>query len=315
MSRRIVVTGAFSYIGAAVARELLRRGHAVHTLTNRTAPPAVSDDRITTAPLRFGSDALVAELSGADALVNTYWIRLPHAGQTFATAVRNSRTLHAAAKRAGVRRVVHVSVSNARSGRNLGYFAGKADVEECVRQTHASFAIVRPTLVVGPADVLTNNIAWFLRRFPFFPMPDGGQYRLQPITLSDTGRIVCDALESPDSQEIDAAGPQIITFAELVRLIARACGVRRWFPAAPGWLALAGIRLVEPILRDVVLTHEELLGLEQELLLSHAPPLGRESVEDVLLAQGETIGRRYANDLYRHFGDGRRTAVTDPRGK
>jgi NADH dehydrogenase len=110
---------------------------------------------------------------GADALINTYWVRLPYAGQTFDTAVENSRLLLQAAAAAGVRRVVHLSVSNASAGTNLGYYRGKAEVEQAVRALGVPFAIVRPTLVVGPADVLTNNIAWFLRRFPLFPLPAG----------------------------------------------------------------------------------------------------------------------------------------------
>jgi NADH dehydrogenase len=315
MSRRVVLTGAFSYTGAAVAGELLRRGgYAIHTLTNRRPPPG-ADEAITIAPLRFERGHLVEQLAGAEVLVNTFWVRLPHAGQTFETAVEASRLLFDAAAAAGVQRIVHVSVSNAAAGTNLGYYRGKAEVEAALRrQRGPSWAIVRPTLVVGPGDVLTNNIAWFLRRFPVFPMPDGGRCRLQPVTLADTARIICDALEAPDDGlELDAAGPEILTFAGYVRLVARACGVRRWFLSVPGWLSLALLRLVGLVLRDVVLTREELLGLEQDLLLSHAPPTGQQSVRAFLEEHGDALGRRYVNDLRRHFTAGRDRAVLDHR--
>jgi len=268
VSQRIVLTGAFSYTGAAVAKQLLHRGASVHTLTRRR-PPA-SAGPISVAPLRFDAAHLQQQMVGADVLINTYWLRLPYAGQTFDTAVKNSRLLLQAAAAAGVRRVIHVSVSNASAGTNLGYYRGKAEVEQAVRALGVPFAIVRPTLVVGPADVLTNNIAWFLRRFPLFPLPAGGRYRLQPVTLDDTARIICDQLEGPDAVELDAAGPERMTFAEYVRLLARACGVRRWICSFPGGLTLALLRLVGVFLRDVVLTREELLGLEQELLLSRS---------------------------------------------
>jgi NADH dehydrogenase len=310
MDRRAVVTGAFSYIGAAVASELCGRGWQVHTLTRRHAPSG--ETQVTASDLRFDAEYLEQVLRNADAFVNTYWIRFPQAGQDFGTAVERSRQLIGAAKRAGVRRLVHVSVSNAALDARLGYYRGKALVEDVVRAARMSFAIVRPTLVVGPSDVLTSNIAWFLRRFPVFPLPKGGHYRLQPVTLGDTGRIVADAIESHQDLEVDAAGPDVLSFRQYVRLVAKACGVRRLILAAPAWLSFAALRLVEAWLHDVVLTREELDGLEQELLVSRAPALGRESVGRWLLEHGAALGRSYVNDRERHFGLGRSQPILIP---
>lgn len=305
--RRVVVTGAFSYTGAAVARELLARGYEVHTLTHRRPPP---DTRgITSAPLVFDAAEVSRELEGAVGFINTFWIRLPYGKQTFETAVADSCRLVEAARAEGVR-FVHVSVSNASAGKNLGYYRGKAQVEEAVRRDLENYAIVRPTLVVGPGDVLTNNIAWFLRRFPVFPLPDGGRARLQPVTLADTARIIVDALEAGDPVEVDAAGPETLTFAEYLRALRDACGVRRAFVSVPNSVALGALGLVEPFLRDIVLTREELLGLEQELLTSSAPPLGTESVRQWLEQHGTELGRRYVNDIERHFGRGSSEALT-----
>jgi NADH dehydrogenase len=307
--QRAVVTGAFSNIGSAVAGELLRRGCEVHTLTNRRPPEGVA--RVTAAPLRFDLEHLTRELDGADVVVSTYWVRLPHAGKSFDTAVADLQMLIDAATRVGVGRFVHVSVSNASLESGLGYYRGKARVDEAVRQSGLSHAIVRPTLVVGPYDVLSGNIAWFLRHFPVFPLPDGGRCRLQPVTLADTGRIIADAAQATGNLDIDAAGPETYTFREYVELLARACGIRRLMVPAPSWLALAGLRVVELLLRDIVLTREELDGLQQELLLSGAPPTGSESVEQWLMDHGDGLGRRYINDLRRHFGDG----AADPIGR
>jgi len=298
--RRAVVTGAFSYTGAAVARRLIERGWRVHTLTNRRAPDDAPE--MTAAPLRFDADHLARELDGADLFVNTYWVRLPARGQDFDTARTRSQILIDAAVSAGVGRLVHVSVSNAAAGRALGYYGGKAQVEEAVRAAGLSHAIVRPTLVVGPNDVLTNNIAWFLRRVPLFLMPRAGRARLSPITLDDTARIIVDAGDRSDDAEMDAAGPDTMTFAEYIRCLARACGVRRLFLRAPDALVLGMLRAAGVLLRDVILTREELLGLEQELLFTHAEPLGRESVPDWLMQNGADLGRTYINDMRRHFG-------------
>jgi NADH dehydrogenase len=198
---------------------------------------------------------------------------------------------------------VHVSVSNAHEGQNLGYYSGKSAVEDKVRGLAGSHAIVRPTLVVGPADVLTSNIAWLLRHFPLFPVP-GGRARLQPITLQDTARIIADLIERNDNIEVDAAGPDVMTFMEYVSLIATACRLRRLIFPAPAWIAFAGLYIMKLLLGDIVLTREELLGLKQELLISHQPPLGAQSVKTWLIEHGEQLGRHYVNDLNRHFGVG-----------
>ena len=296
MNNRTVITGAFSYTGAAVADELLNRGHEVHTLTNRR-----SDKQITSAPLKFDQEHLETQLRGAETFINTYWIRLPYAGQTFDTAVENSRLLISAAKNAGVKRIVHISVSNAEKGTNLGYYHGKNQVEKFLRESGAPYSIVKPTLIVGPGDVLTNNIAWFLRRLPLFLVPGGGRYRIQPVMLNDVAKITADAAEASGNLEVDAAGPTIITFRDYVKKLAKACGLRRWIFGAPIWMALPALKLVGLLLRDIILTREEVLGLKQELLVTSSPPLGKESVEDWLINNGRHLGRKYANDLDRHW--------------
>jgi uncharacterized protein YbjT (DUF2867 family) len=306
---RIGLTGAYGYIGSATARRLRDAGYEIHTLTNRTG---LRVDGITAAPLRFELEYLIDQMRGLDTFINNYWIRIPYAGQTFRSAVANNAMLVEAAKRAGVRRYVYVSVSNPDRGRNLAYYDGKLQCEHAVRASGLSYGIVRPTLVVGPQDVLTNNIAWFLRRFLVFPMPGDGHYRIQPATLDDAGRIITELALSSDNVTVDVAGPDIVTFREYVSLLAEVCGVRRWMPSVPNALALVGIRCVEPFLRDVTLTREELLGLQQELLISHDPPLGKQSVLDWLRGQLD-FGRGYVNDVHRHFGAGKNAPVLDPR--
>jgi dephospho-CoA kinase len=207
-----------------------------------------------------------------------------------------------------------VSVSNASPDSDLAYFAGKGRVEGILRESGLSRAIVRPTLVVGPPDILVSNIAWLLRRFPLFLLPGGGRYRLQPILLSETGRILAEAAESSAALEIDAAGPEILTFRDLVRLVARSIGKRRWIVGAPAWLSMAALKCVEPFVRDRILVREEYLGLSRDLLVSRALPLSSIPVGEWLLAHGDDLGRTWTNDLRRHFGEGRGDPVLAPAG-
>lgn len=297
-----VVTGAFSYTGHAVAGSLLARGWRVRTLSNRAAPILTHDAEMPRAPLQFANpDALVSFLRGADLLVNTYWIRYPCHGLTFDDAVANSAVLLASAVTAQVPRIAHVSVSNPAPDDPLDYYRGKAQVEAIVRGLGVSHAIVRPTLVVGPRDVLVNNIAWFLRRFPAFAMPGSGEYRVQPVTLDDVGEIVADAAGAHGDVTWDAAGPDVVTFEDLVRAVASAVGRRRPIGHLPPRVALTLLRGVGLVLREVVLSRQELDGLMAERLVSHEPPRGRSSVIAWIAAHGDELGRSYASEVARHF--------------
>ncbi|UCF69232.1 MAG: NAD(P)H-binding protein [Acidobacteriota bacterium] len=205
---RAVVTDAISNIGAAAARALVSNGFRIHILTNRA--PSNETSHCFTA-LRFDPQHLADQMAGADVFIDAYWVRLAYAGQTFASAVANNRLLIDAARKAGVRRYVHVSVNNPDGAPNLGYNRGKAEVEEYLTASSLSYGIVRSTLVVGPNDVLTNNIAWFVRRFPLFPMPRGRHRHLRPVTLDDTGTMIGKLARQTDHRIIDATGPDVMT--------------------------------------------------------------------------------------------------------
>ena len=296
-----VVTGAFSFTGSAVARSLLRRGFGVRTLTNRREAVNDPGGDIEVYPLQFSNPArLVEAMRGAGLFVNTYWVRYPYVGVSFDDAVANTAVLLRAAVEAGVRRIVHVSVSNPSPEAPLGYYRGKAQAEALLRSLGVSHAIVRPTLVVGANDILVNNIAWFLRRFPLFAMPGSGRYRLQPVTLTDVGEIVAEAALSGDDMTVDAAGPDVLTFEQLVRAIAGAIGRRAGIVHLPTAVALALIRLVGLARGEVILSREELAGLMSELLVSHEPARGKESVLAWLAEHGPELGRTYASELDRH---------------
>src|SRR2546422_8095369 len=107
-----IVTGAFSYTGKYIAQRLLALGQPIKTLTRR--PPVDHNKRLSVAPLDFADrDGLVGALRGTTTLYNTYWVRFPRGRVTFRQAVANSERLIQAAVAAGVRRIVHISVTSA----------------------------------------------------------------------------------------------------------------------------------------------------------------------------------------------------------
>src|SRR5712691_3963817 len=225
MAEFSVVTGAFSYTGRYIAQRLLALGQPVRTLI-RSRPPD-SDRRIEVAPLDFADrNGLTDSLRGATTLYNTYWVRFPRGRVTFERAVDNSERLIEAAVAAGVRRIVHISVTNAEANSSLPYFKGKGVVEEAIKRSGLSYAIIRPTLIFGQEDILLNNIAWFLRRVPVFGIPGNGSYRVQPVFVEDVADLAVFAASQAENLVMDAVGPEIYTFEALVRALHDAVGSR-----------------------------------------------------------------------------------------
>ena len=297
-----VVTGAYSFTGRFIAQRLMAQERNIRTLTNHPQRAGAEEIRAEAAPLQFADrEALVESMRGAEVLYNTYWVRFRHERASFGEAVANTRVLMGAARDAGVRRVVHISVSNPSEDSPLDYYAGKARAERAVRESGLSWAIVRPTLIFGQGDILINNIAWMLRRFPIFGIPGRGDYRLQPVAGEDVAEIATWAAEQVDNLTVDAAGPDIIYYSEMVESIAIAVERHPRFVYLSPRNALRAVRLLGRMINDIVLNEPELEGLMSELLVSSERPRGTRRLDNWLLTHADSVGRTYASELARHW--------------
>ncbi len=297
-----VVTGAFGYTGKYITRRLLNAGRRVRTITGHPNRENCFGDAVEVAPMNFNDPAgLVRSLRGASVLYNTYWVRFNHGRATFDEAVTNSRALIEAAKEAGVRRIVHLSIANPSVDSPLAYYSGKAQVENAIAESGLSYAILRPTVIFGLEDILINNIAWFVRHFPVFAIPGTGRYQLQPMFVEDLADLATAAAQDVRDLVLDAVGPEIFTFAELVERIARVIGTRSRLVRVSPWVALQLLRLGGPIVGDVILTREEIEGLMANLLVSRQPATGQTRFSEWLGQNSATLGLKYASELKRHY--------------
>jgi uncharacterized protein YbjT (DUF2867 family) len=297
-----VVTGAFGFSGRHIANRLLLRGEQVRTLTNHSQPGSPLYGRVQVSPLDFRNrDALAESMKGASVLYNTYWIRFSYGGLSHERAVQNTKALIQAAEVAGVKRIVHISITNPSNDSPLPYFKGKAQLEEAIQSSSLSYAILRPAVLFGEGDILLNNIAFMLKRFPIFAIPGSGEYHVQPIFVDDLAELAVESGKRSECSIVDAVGPEIYTYTELVRMIRSAVGSKSWIVHMPPAIVRRASCLLGAILKDVVLTQDEIRGLMANLLVSHQPPTGRTSLRTWLTSHAQGIGSTYASELARHY--------------
>jgi NADH dehydrogenase len=300
MKMKITVTGAFGYSGKYIARRLLDAGHEVSTLTNSFRRENPFEGKVQALPFHFDQPSLLAEsLRGVAVLINTYWVRFDHRRFTHHEAVENTKILFDAAKKAGVQRIVHVSITNPDITSSLPYFRGKAELEEYLPTLGVSHCILRPTVLFGKEDVLINNIAWALRHLPFYGLFGKGDYRLQPIYVDDLAAAAVAAASGKANEIINAIGLETFTYRELVATVARSLGLSRLLVPLPPELAYWACRLVGLLMRDVVVTREEIRGLMENRLFVAAPPLGATRLSHWIAQNQESLGRTYTSELAR----------------
>ena len=294
------VTGAFGYSGKYITERLLARGQRVLTLTNSPHRPNPWGGRIGVRALSFDApERLVDALRGVAVLYNTYWVRFNHRGFTHAEAVKNTQVLFAAAREAGVRRIVHVSITHPSEASPLEYFSGKARLERALAESGVSHAILRPAVLFGKEDILINNIAWVLRHLPVVGVFGDGAYKLQPIHVDDLAQLAVEQGAGDGCVTIDAIGPETFTYRGLIEAIGTIIGRRRPVVSVPPALGYGVGWAIGKLVGDVVITREEIRGLMDNLLWVDAPPAGTTRLTDWARDHAATLGLHYTSELAR----------------
>lgn len=302
-----VVTGGFGFSGKYIAQRLLDKGHQVKTLTNSPHRKNPFAGRVKACPFNFADPRKLTEsLQGASVLYNTYWVRFNYKTFTYAEASNNTLTLFEAAKKAGVKRVVHVSIVNPSEGSHLEYFSGKAKLEKALKESGLSYSVLRPAVLFGKEGILINNIAWVLRKFPIFVIFGDGNYRLQPIHVGDLAKLAVEQGGKPENTIINAIGPETFTYKELVKKIGRIIGKTKPVISVPPALGYIISNIVGKLMHDVVVTHDEIEGLMEDLLYVDAPPAGTTRLTEWATKHAASLGKNYASELAR-----RRDRISD----
>ena len=294
------VTGAFGYSGKYIAQRLLDKGCKVITITNSGNRQNPFGDKLQTFPFNFDNpEKLVETLKGVSVLYITYWVRFNHKMFTHADAVRNTITLFESAAKAGVERIIYVSITNPSEDSHLEYFSGKGKLEKILKDLGVSYAILRPAVLFGKEDILINNIAWALRKLPVFGVFGHGQYRLQPIYVDDLAEIAVQEGENRENKIINCIGPETFTYQGLVEKIASIIGKKRLIVSVPPIFGYVVGSIIGKIVNDLFITREEIDGLMADLLYVESPPNGKTKLTEWAQAHSDSLGLYYSSELAR----------------
>jgi uncharacterized protein YbjT (DUF2867 family) len=294
------VTGAFGYSGKYIAKRLLDNGCEVITLTNSGNRPNPFGDRLQAFPFNFSNpEKLVESLKGVAVLYITYWVRFNHKMFSHADAVRNTTTLFESAAKAGVERIIYVSITNPSEDSQLEYFKGKGKLEKILKDLGVSYAILRPAVLFGKEDILINNIAWALRRLPVFGVFGHGRYRLQPIYVDDLAEIAVQEGANRENKIINCIGPETFTYSGLAETLGTIIGKKRPIVPVPPLFGYIVGKIIGMAVRDSFITREEIDGLMADLLFVDSPPTGKTKLTEWAREHAATLGKRYSSELAR----------------
>ena len=294
------VTGAFGYSGKYIAQSLLGKGHQVITITNSRHRPNPFGRKLPAFPYNFDSpEKLIETLKGVSVLYITYWVRFNHKTFTHADAVRNTITLFESAAKAGVERIIYVSITNASTDSHLEYFSGKGKLENVLKDLGVSYAILRPAVLFGKEDILINNIAWALRRLPVFGVFGEGGYRLQPVYVDDLAEIAVQEGGKRENETVNCIGPETFTYRGLVETIGAVIGKKRPVIPVPPLIGYVAGSIIGKMVGDLFITREEIDGLMRDLLYVQTAPTGKTKLTEWVREHADTLGRHYSSELAR----------------
>ena len=299
------VTGAWSFSGRHVAERLLASGWTLRSISNRSPSPEGDQHNGLVRRIGYTHDVerLATELSGCRVVVSNFWTRhdkppIGHRGPWLShlQAVDQSAVLIKAAARAGVERLVWTSITNPGQDPDLSYFAGKAVVEQLVRGSGLSYAILRPACFFGGGGILIDNVAWAARHLPFLPIPNGPPYRIRPIHVEDYADLVVEAATSSDDYTIDAVGPDRPDFGDLICEVAEAAGSRAKALRLPMKACRLSYAVAGRILGETILSDDELTGLSRNRLDSTAEATGSMRLLDWIQTTNQELGRGFRRE-------------------
>lgn len=299
---KVFVTGGTGHVGQSVVRLLSEAGHECRVLSRdaeaaRRWTASIPRAYPTRGDITASTTAQLAELvSKFEAVIHIVGVIIEKGTPGFeAVHVGGTRRIVEAAKRAGVKRFVHMSALGVREGAAARYHQTKFAAEQIVRESGLDWTIFRPSIIYGPNDEFLNTFAGIARFSPFLPVIGSGNGKLQPIWVEDVARCFVKALDMSETfgQTYEMGGDAAYSIKEIMRLLLGAMGKRRILAHLPVSVARLQARLFDYMPMRPPFTEDQVTMLGEDNVCDPAPlksafGLSLRQMEDYL---GERFGK------------------------
>jgi len=255
----ILVTGANGFVGGHVVRALAGAGERVRALV-RDARGATSLDGVDCELVRgdvTDAASLRAAVEGCTAVVHLVAILVGKPADFERVMTQGTTSLLDAARDAGVVRFVQMSAlgTSEETKDTVPYYRAKWAMEEAVRVSGLSHAILRPSFVFAGDGGALSQFARIARLAPVTPVIGKGTQRLQPIWADDLARAVTLAVRGDDNILVELGGPDVVDWNEFWSRLKTALGTRRPALHLPFWFMRPQAAILErlpspPVTRD-----------------------------------------------------------------
>ena len=284
----IVITGASGHTGSRLAAQLVRKGHAVAAVSRSEAKlrEALPEDVKTR--VAFVPGDLIAD--SAEAVAGRVGFSGNPDAVVAVTHIRFAPQIVALARALGVRRIVLMS-----STRRFTAFpeetaraviAGEATVES----SGLDYTVIRPSMIYGgDRDNNLTHLVAVLRKYPVHPMPAGGRMRWQPVFTWDVVAAVCAALDRPETsigKMYTVAGPDPMTYREMVEIILRAMGRRVWLLPIPIGVISGLCKCAGAVTGKAPLKPDQIARLQEDKVFDIREALGELGYSPTSFAEG-----------------------------
>jgi uncharacterized protein YbjT (DUF2867 family) len=254
--RVVTVFGGTGFLGRRIVRHLRLNGFCVRVGSRHPdrghALLGPDDPQLRSIKVDIPDQrSVINALADAYGAVNAVSLYIERKLETFHSVhVESAQRVAAQARRAGVKRLIHVSGIGADHRSQSLYIRKRGEGELAVRGAFADAILIRPAVMFGPDDAFLTTILTLLNQLPFFPMFGNGQMRLQPVYVEDVGQAIAKILqrEQTGPNIFECGGPRVYSYQELLRVVANAAGIKPVLFPVPfaAWSALAWISEMLP---------------------------------------------------------------------
>jgi uncharacterized protein YbjT (DUF2867 family) len=266
---RILVTGISGFVGGALAPRLLEAGHEVRGVSRRPEAVDAPEVDVRRADVSTGAGLLTA-LRGCDAAYYLVHAMEPGEGSLLQREARAADRFARAAQRAGVERVVYLGgLVPPRGTRPHAHLAARLATERTLLERLERAVALRASIVIGARSRSFRFLVRLVERLPVLALPAWRERRTQPIDQRDVLAALVGALHLPADapRSLDVAGPDVLTYGEMITRIAELMLVER--PAVG--LPLSATPLAARVAAEIAGERHELVGplmegLEHDLL-------------------------------------------------